>query len=122
MTWQQDCETAGGVATVFPYDVPLTQIFPGVPSLSALITVPGFPACRRMNPDGSLEYSMPNLSLSDRYSIVQETLGDEAMASLVGPLQGLEDAANAVAKPFTMGLVLAGAALALLAFNEFRKR
>lgn len=118
MTWQSDCQAQGGFATVFPYDVPLTDIFPGAVTIpgASLITVPGFPACRTQNGDGTYAYTIPNsLGFSDRYAIVEETLGDEAMASFAQPLQALADAGNALAQPFEVGALLAGiAAVGLL--------
>lgn len=122
MSWQDDCAAAGGSPVVFPYPVPLSVIFPELPSVSGLVTVPGFPACRTRADDGTLSYAMPNLSVAERYSIVQETLGDEAMAEFVGPLQAVSDAAAAVASPLKAGLVLGVAAVAVLIYLSARRR
>lgn len=121
MSWQDDCATAGGAAVVFPYPVPLNVIFPELPTVSSVVTVPGFPACRTRNDDGTLNYAMPTLTVAERYSIVQETLGDEAMAELVGPLQAVSDAAAAVASPIKAGLVLGVAAVAVLLYLSARR-
>ena len=122
MTWQDDCAAAGGAAVVFPYAVPLNEIFPELPNLASTVTVPGFPACRVTNSDGSLSYNMPNLSLADRYSIVQDTLGDEAMASLVGPLDAISNAASAITSPIMWAIGLSAAAFFLYLFLTVRKK
>lgn len=123
MSWQDDCAASGGFATVFPYAVPLSQIFPGVPGLPPVPTVPGFPACRSMDSQGNLSYVIPpTLSTANKLSIVSDTLGDEAMAQLAGPMQAISDAAAAVTAPIATGVMLAVAAVLVVLFFSVRKR
>ena len=123
MSWQDDCRASGGSPTVFPYDVPVTQILPELPNLVSFATVAGWPACRTPNPGGGYTYAMPNMTLGEKVSMLQGIASDVFEEDVAGPLAsaGLDvaQAVTSVTDPLKWALVI-GAGLGLVMLRKRR--